>query len=101
MSERIAQIEERLAAATPGPWQQDLIHDQTYEIRADGYLVAETWDRAPDATLIAHAPSDLAWLLGVAKAAREVAHKWVTDVEPMFDIDDAIDALCAALESEG
>ena len=71
-SERVEAIRERLAKATPGPWD---VHSSTIrgvQYRKDGTY----WRRcsiarilgganyvpeAPNAELIAHAPTDLAW----------------------------------------
>lgn len=87
MSDRLSEIEARLAAATPGPWEAD-----TYPVRKrsskTGRVLAyrpEDGTRGsvsvvpsdgvygvmdgPDAELIAHAPADLAALV---KFAREV-----------------------------
>lgn len=62
---RLDEIRARLAAATPGPWR--VAHHGTWEVEAPPHQVVAdcgTVDRAEaDATLMAHAPDDLAYLL--------------------------------------
>lgn len=89
MGDRLAEIEARMAAATPGPWihrppPQDgtihsVVHDdppRVYQPRIchmvdTGYSEASSWaQRSADADLIAAAPTDLRDLLAVAKAAK-------------------------------
>jgi hypothetical protein len=80
MPDRLAEIRARLDAATPGPWTTDrspLADDGNsawfpecgyfYEVTAPRLqkYVAEAYGHEPaDAELIAHAPADIAWLLG-------------------------------------
>ena len=82
MSDRLAEIRARLDAATPGPWERresvqgysNLVVLADYINRDDGaWLIAEaSWngpmpDKASsgaNADFIAHAPEDIAWLLG-------------------------------------
>ena len=90
MTDRRAEIEDRLSKATPGPWRHtdsetvDDVWDAglvvVNENRDPVALVADQWYEADegeptplhDADLIAHAPSDLRWLLDrLAEAERE------------------------------
>lgn len=90
MSERltdaqIAEIEARLAQATPGPWTPDsqacfvFAHDEqtmVCEIRGWGYLLTKHGSvkavekQTANAALIAHAPTDLAALLAEVRVLR-------------------------------
>lgn len=79
MIDRLAEIKARLAAATPGPWAEQLHpeisppHKPRVHGHMDTTLVcevgnAEDWVRAYDewqanADFIAHAPEDIAWLV--------------------------------------
>ena len=88
---RLAEIRERLAASTPGPWKAipcddnpaDARHPDASdrcEVRCNGITAGNEWDRIVttdsgvydpcmhDAALIAHAPEDLAWLLDLLEA---------------------------------
>lgn len=86
MSDRLSEIEARLAAATPGPWLDGMgthgnpadgpqfceVRTEATDERTKGITIAELpLDKgaAQDAELIAHAPADLAALV---KFAREV-----------------------------
>lgn len=90
MTDRRAEIEDRLSKATPGPWRHtdsetvDDVWDAglvvVNENRDPVALVADQWYEADegeptplhDADLIAHAPADLRWLLDrLAEAERE------------------------------
>lgn len=72
-AERLAQIEARLDAATPGPWHLDTLDDVVSLPDTDGceWDVASTGVTCPmpgiprhaDADLIVNAPADLRWLL--------------------------------------
>ena len=80
--DRLSEIEERLAAATPGPWEECAYRAESGEAgysidqMADDVIVEEVarLPRTPqgswDACFIAHAPADLAALVAVV---REVA----------------------------
>jgi len=74
---RIDEIEARLAAATPGPWAEGYDAGWTVDqdLYPDGIEIAAMTDQEGDqgrrdASLIAHAPADLAALV---KFARDVA----------------------------
>jgi hypothetical protein len=70
--QQIAEIRERLNAATPGPWAWFLA----------GF---------PDSQLIAHAPTDIADLLAEVERLRgEVAERdrIITQTFPVLDLDD-------------
>lgn len=86
MSDRLSEIEGRLAAATPGPWLKD--SDEPYIVMKpdspgsdwDGREVARVlrddyglFEEA-DTDLIAHAPTDLAALIDAVKAVRALHH---------------------------
>ncbi len=72
---RLAEISARLEAATPGPWPaffDELTTITPYEralCKALGPLVSEPSQAARDAELIAHAPSDLAFLTAALRVA--------------------------------
>ena len=73
---RLAEIRARLEAATPGPWRlgYDGDHPVIENDQAHGVL-AFLPQRDGDLDLIAHAPGDMAWLLGELEAcmrAREI-----------------------------
>ena len=71
---QVQEIETRLKAATPGPWQTRFILRMFKSAREDSTLHIET-DQAqdwPDSDLIAHAPEDLAALLAEVTLARRV-----------------------------
>lgn len=70
MNERVEQIRQRLAAATPGPWGN-----------TSGQLAERMYESA-DVELITHAPEDIAYLLdrlhtAEAEAAGLREEKWV------------------------
>lgn len=82
--EKIAEIRERLAKATPGPWWYDATCCNQWgeahagSVRApelDGDFIVKVEPDAErpeaDAQLIANAPSDLAWLLSELDAVRQ------------------------------
>lgn len=79
MSDRLSEIEERIAAATPGVWKlwgMDVLADQDGTSDVDTAVPVATTrmlidgkPRTFDAELVAHAPTDLAALV---KFAREV-----------------------------
>ena len=85
----IQEIEARLAAATPGPWDVETI-PETGESRV--FVRSNTGDpmldvsvaphgvRAEDAEFIAHAPEDIRALLDEVKAVRELHRK-----VPLYD----------------
>jgi hypothetical protein len=71
--DRLSEIEERLANATPGPWVVEGLGDWVGPIGIpvapdDGGLTV------PDAELIAHAPADLAALVAVVREV-EALHR--------------------------
>lgn len=88
MTDRIDEIRVRLASATPGPWEYQAATDgdpgngPTHHIvlgpeRTRGFRVARTdWDRQgdADAEFIANAPTDIAYLLGVADDAQDAIY---------------------------
>lgn len=103
---RTAEIRARLAAASPGEWrvEKDPYDDWTSIVNAEPLPPEGEWDDRPpfwripaenhvvqttneyqrmrdaDATLIAHAPADLAWLLEVAEAAERLERAVVSYV---------------------
>lgn len=79
MTDRLAEIEARLSAATPGPWEwvPSAVYAASHVLGGageQGFPVLRTaasgWAIPADAELIAHAPADLAALVAVV---REVA----------------------------
>lgn len=74
--ERIAQIEERLAAITPGPWTKSTVgiphsvwaDDTTTRIKP--YFVCGSIRDFDDANFIAHAPEDMRFMLSEAKGRK-------------------------------
>lgn len=75
MPDRLQDIRARLDAATPGPWADDYkswcvwAPNHDLKEREDRCLVAEV-GCGPDTDLIAHAPSDIAWLLDEVERLR-------------------------------
>lgn len=74
MNERLEQIRQRLQAATPGPWRANTRFDNEIYIETGPINAPEQMCRfiggsvypqyvMRDATFIAHAPEDVAWLL--------------------------------------
>ncbi len=87
--DRLAEIQARLDAATPGPWVTkpgvSLAWSELVLAPVpghDGYmaLVADTKDsffnNHDDADFIAHAPDDLAWLLERVARLETTVHNW-------------------------
>ena len=80
MSEqRIREIKERLAAATPGPWElRDGLDVDYWDIHDGQKTVVGGGDYPPcgieDGVFIAHAPDDISWLLQQLEGAR--VHVW-------------------------
>lgn len=90
MSDRLSEIEARLAAATPGPWEADVFPVRKRSRKTGRVLAYRPEDGSvgsvsvipsdgmygvmdgPDAELIAHAPADLAALVAVVKATRDL-----------------------------
>lgn len=74
--ERLEQIKERLAAATPGPW--NVLYDdgslhgtpEEYFVNFDAHRDTTNIDRPADAAFIANAPSDIAYLLAEVERLR-------------------------------
>lgn len=109
-SHTIEAIRDRLEAATPGPWT---LLDQGYGRwgvgckrwpRTPSVVYAHSaWDgfgngsREADAALIAAAPTDLALLLAVAEAAKEMANAFPTFIE-LRDAQLRLRAALSALE---
>jgi hypothetical protein len=84
------EIEARLAAATPGPWEavtDDHKHTKEHSIWADskGDYVAEWVATAPDAAMLAHAPTDLSALVAFARRVEEILGDHVSTNEQVFD----------------
>lgn len=82
--QRLQEIKERLAAATPGPW--NVLYDdgslhgtpEEYFVNFDAHRDSTNIEREADAEFIANAPSDIAYLLDLvelAQRARDVQHK--------------------------
>lgn len=123
MSNRLSEIEARLAAATPGPWwwrntsEPYLQGARTRIVMAfrrmgtqgaqpqfrdeHGLLVDSgkaNINDFPDATLIAHAPSDIAALLLAVKAVqaarRDLSHHHAHYVPGRWDKDGSICDVC-------
>lgn len=99
--DRLASIEQRLAAATPGPWRKDgsplrtdsfnvrgLPENTSYDYRGDA--VAVTGDsefgacNGADAALIAHAPDDLRWLIDRLREAEAERDDARADADARF-----------------
>ena len=80
MSDRIDAIRDRLAKATPGPWETvPTTGNAVASPDGDGYWtdVADRIESEPDADLIANAPADLAYLLAeMDKARAGLAEAW-------------------------
>jgi len=76
MTDRLAEIRARLEAATPGPWKWEVvIAEQSvteHTLKGPDVLCRYWYDRPPsgDGELIAHAPEDIAWLLGEVERLR-------------------------------
>ena len=82
MSDRIAEIRERLERATPGPWQaisSGRAHGDHWYVTDAGEAIASIHasdgededQREPDAEFIAHAPEDIAFLLARLSAVAD------------------------------
>ena len=70
-------IQERLDAATPGPWQIEYLDEGIAEIATpDGDHIAIADGRQADAECIAHSPTDIARLLAAVKAVADLADAW-------------------------
>lgn len=80
MADRRAEIEARLAAATPGPWE---ITGGGEYVSGPGIIVApdDGGVTDADANLIAHAPDDLRWLLDALAAAEAWRDALAAEVE--------------------
>ena len=77
MTDRLAEIRARLEAATPGPWEHwerpncCVVHEEAgikWEVVGGG--------RFEDHAFIAHAPEDIAWLLGEVERLEERLDRW-------------------------
>lgn len=98
---RLAEIEARLAAATPGPWGVDHddegVFNDTCVVQGNyGWVASGPDSRYPaydedteqgraDAELIAHAPADLAALVEFARRVEEILDDHVSTNEQVFD----------------
>ena len=99
--DRLTQIEERLANATPGPWEADAGEVSQHWSRPQPWLTVvgrevdcmshcyggstKGIEREPDAALIAHAPTDLAALVAFARRVEAVLDDHVSTNEQVFD----------------
>lgn len=105
--DRLEEIAGRLAAATPGPWEHN---GGTIDEEGGGRVARiygwsgchADWTEG-NGEFIAHAPADIAWLLRVAMAARDLDCDHRGDCPRQFGehkaCDCGLDALRAALES--
>lgn len=66
----VEEIRARLAAATPGPWNNDGNYERDRYVHAPGKRYLSKFTELHDATFVAHAPTDIAFLLE-RDAARE------------------------------
>ena len=121
---RLSEIKQRLAQATPGPWtlyerKRDfkwntgrLEQYASADIMAPSCPVASMGDiefplHKPTAEFIAHAPEDIALLLSVAEAAKEVVRRYREDSgqDALFavrnELSDALAPLLSAAPREG
>lgn len=78
-TDRLDKIEERLANATPGPWERDQFGPEDDSARfigspSTGRIVVFEAATAGNADLIAHAPTDLAALLAVVREVEALHH---------------------------
>lgn len=100
MSDRLSEIEGRLAAATPGPWECDgPTASVAYEVVSPGGFgavgaIVATDAIEEDAELIAHAPADLAALMGFVREVDQIT----SDREPNLTFADAIVMIRVALK---
>lgn len=84
--DRLAEIEARIAAATPGSWEwvKSTYEGASQVLGGDRPVLRTASGASPfsgDAELIAHAPADLAALVAVVKAVKAVADR----IEPHAD----------------
>lgn len=83
---RLDEIEERVKAATPGPWDYVLAHRVFVQQETGEVVTAAEEDVPPcvaDAALIAHAPADLALLLKATRAYQEWGERVIAHCEAM------------------
>lgn len=100
MTDRIAEIEERMSKATPGQWQIDhggMPQDSGFSISSKGegehpwHLVCERWPcseldyRPADAQFIANARDDIAYLLAALKSKNAECERLRTLVKDLKD----------------
>ena len=87
MTDRLAEIQARLDAATPGKWLLEVagrefwVQTCTLDSDAPVELVVASVYEAPDATFIANAPTDIAYLLERVRrleVVEEAARQFVT-----------------------
>lgn len=94
MSDRIAEIRERLEGATPGPWQaisSGREHGDHWYVTDAGEAIASIHasdgededQREPDAEFIAHAPDDIAYLLARLSAVTDALDR--EKLEPVIE----------------
>ena len=78
---RTEEIRARLSAATPGPWEGDAL--EGYIVSRSGDVATVTMWSDPDASLMIHAPADLAYLLGridALEADSDRTHRKIRDL---------------------
>lgn len=80
-TDRLAEIEARLSAATPGPWiaeysgeQGNCVIPSDAQSTREAVCVTRLYHQQADAELIAHAPADLAALVAVVREV-EALHR--------------------------
>jgi hypothetical protein len=107
MSERLHEIANRLSAATPAPWEVRDMHSTFHSAvvfhgRHEKNQTIIQWlngyNRPADLALVVNAPADLADLVRVAKAAKDVCSQvaefgQVVDSETMDALFNALAAL--------
>lgn len=73
MNDRLDEIKARLKAATPGPWILKRVRECGDDLWLDTLCSAKTKEQGDnDVALLAHAPSDLAYLLSALESAEKV-----------------------------
>lgn len=93
MTDRLKDIRARLEAATPGPWSWKEVGDveeRVFWILRPGVLISAETDGTPggdeidraNASLIAHSPADIEYLLGIVEAAAA----WKTARDAWLDV---------------
>lgn len=100
MSDRLSEIEGRLAAATPGPWEAVTDNDRRskeHSVWSEGSsdYVAEWVATRPDADLIANAPADLAALVKFAREVQAVVRSDLRATLALVKVEELVNALVA------